>query len=162
MPTKRRPVRARLSLIPFRYKRWLLCGKPGALVFLEAERVEALWSEYGEEITQRHIRRRPGSRPANFWRYNVSERWDSSRETQVQYLTRLNLLTAAERERLRIRPRLARSAGPVETSRRQEVLAPAPSNHPRHPLLPAAGWQFVLINDHVELVQVKPHAGAER
>jgi hypothetical protein len=156
MPTKRRPVRARLSLIPFVYRRWLLVARPGALIYLEAERVRALWDEYGEEITQRHIRKWPGTRPANWWRFSAPERWNSSAETQLQYLQRLDLLSAEEKARAHVRPRL-RPAAPAQPVSPLET--PTVSSHRT---APASGWQLVLINDRVELVQVGPHAGAER
>jgi hypothetical protein len=67
--TKPRPHLGRL--VPsFQERRWLLSGKPGALWFLERERVTALWALYGPVIVERHIRLgRPG-RPINWWRFD--------------------------------------------------------------------------------------------
>src|SRR5262245_44588070 len=135
IPRRRRP---RLT---FTERRWLLSGKPGAIPFLQnGEWARRLWNDHGAEITQRHIAKHPGTRPANWWRYDAPERRDSSTETQLAYLRRLDLLTAEERERVAyVRPRLARP-------RLQE---PGPASPTRAP----AGWQFVLIDDRVELVR---------
>jgi hypothetical protein len=102
MPTKRRPVRARLSLVPFRYRKWLLCGRPAALDYLEPEKVQALWAEYGEAVMQQHIAKWPGTRPVCWWRYSSSERRDPSQESEFAFLKRHGLLQLSEiRERRR-------------------------------------------------------------
>jgi hypothetical protein len=93
----KRPLRRRLALIPFQYRRWLISGKPGALIYLEPLRVEALWDQYGEAVTERHVAKYPYSRPANWWRYSAPlERRDPSQETQEQYLVRHDLLYPSE------------------------------------------------------------------
>jgi hypothetical protein len=137
-----RPLARRKRTIPtFTEKRWLVSGRPYAIPFLQGgEWAQRLWKDYGEAITARHIAKHPGTRPANWWRYDAPERRDSSSETQLAYLRRLNLLTAEERERVaHVRPRLARP-------RLQE---PGSALHTPAP----AGWQFVLIDDRVELVR---------
>jgi hypothetical protein len=144
--TQPRPLRRRLALVPFMYKRWLLSGKPGALIYLEPKRVQALWDAFGAIITARHLRRWPGSRPANWHRFSAPERWDSAAETQFQFLQRLDLLQPQEKARVRHQPRLT---------------APAKISHPLSPLATGA-WQLVLIDDRVELVRVGPHAGTKR
>ena len=88
--------------LPFRIRRWLLSGRPGALYFLERERVTALWDEYGEYITARHIDRHPGSRPPNWWRFNRPAPLISG-EPQLDYLERNKLLTPAEKRYVRRR-----------------------------------------------------------
>jgi hypothetical protein len=42
--TQKRPYRKRLALVPFIYKRWLVSGKPGALIYLhpDAKRCRAM------------------------------------------------------------------------------------------------------------------------
>jgi hypothetical protein len=99
--TQKRPLRRRFIAIPFMYKRWLWSGKPGALVFLEPKRVEALWDQYGEEITERFARRYRFARPPNWWRYHkLPERKDPA-ETQSAYLRRHpELLFTFELDRL--------------------------------------------------------------
>jgi hypothetical protein len=47
----------------FRYRRWLLTGRPGALWYLERARVTALWREHCDLIVARHVARWPFSRP---------------------------------------------------------------------------------------------------
>jgi hypothetical protein len=94
--TKRRPLRRRFALIPFMYKRWLLSGRPGALIYLEPLRVEALWREHSEAIIERHVAKHPFSRPANFWQYDAPEWRDPMQETERQYLERFNLLLPSE------------------------------------------------------------------
>src|SRR5262249_31755939 len=138
--TNARPRRSRTKL-SFVEKRWLLSGRPFCVPFLEGGQwAQRLWKEFGAEITQRHIHKWPGTRPANWWRYDAPTRRDSSTETQLAYLRRLNLLTAEERQRVaHVRPRLARP----------RVQQPAPALHTPAP----AGWQFVLIDDRVELVR---------
>jgi hypothetical protein len=102
--TKPRPYRARTSVLPILYRRWLLSGRPGYLPFLEGERVKQLWHDFGDVVTERHVRRRPFTRPANWWRYSSPEWRDPSRETQREFLLRHpGLLTEAERRRARPR-----------------------------------------------------------
>src|SRR5262245_586134 len=98
----KRPLRRRLSLIPFMYKRWLLSGRPGALIFLEPQRVEALWDSYGDAVVERHVAKYPFSRPANWWRYSAPERRHPSQETEYDYLVRHEeLLYPSELARLK-------------------------------------------------------------
>jgi hypothetical protein len=99
--TKRRPLRRRFATIPFIYKRWLLSGRPGALPYLEPARVEALWREHGDTIVQRHVAKRPFSRPANWWKYDAPERHDPTQETEYQYLERHGLLFPSEQPRIK-------------------------------------------------------------
>lgn len=84
------------------YRRWLMSSKPGALHFLERERVEALWEEFGPEVTRRHAERWPFSRPSHFWRYSCRRDprgWD---ESQYDYIAaRPHLQTEKEKQRLR-------------------------------------------------------------
>jgi hypothetical protein len=149
--TAKRPVRKRLVLLPFVYKRWLLSARPGCLLFLERKRVTAMWTAFGEMITERHIRKWPGSRPANWWRFDAPERWNSAAETQLQYLQRLGLLSAEEKARVKhVRPRLR----PEIVTQGKNSAQPL-SGHQTAPV----GWQLVLIDDKVELVRVKPDAG---
>jgi hypothetical protein len=159
IPRRRRP---RLS---FTERRWLLSGRPGAIVFLEAGKwAQRLWKEYGAEITQRHIRKWPGTRPANWWTYDAPTRRDSSTESQLAYLQRLDLLTDEERKRVpHVRPRLRRSTlFPSETMSppAQPVGTTGPNSPPPyHPLsgspTPPPGWQFILDDEtgRVELVR---------
>jgi hypothetical protein len=113
-----------------------------------------LWSKYGEAVTLRHIAKRPGSRPMNWYRYDAPQHWDSSTETQLAYLTRLDLLTDEEKARVpHVRPRLAR---PRETGK----IFPVSSNAPAQPVeanglnSPApSGWELVLVDGRVELVR---------
>jgi hypothetical protein len=143
IPRRRRP---RLSFLE---RRWLLSGKPGAIPYLEGgEWARSLWSEYGEAVTLRHIAKHPGTRPANWWRYDAPEPRDSLAETQLAYLQRLDLLSAEEEARVHVRPRLARPTAPA---------SPLSDNK----TTPPSGWELVLVNDRVELVRV-PHAGAQR
>jgi hypothetical protein len=99
--TKRRSTISRRTL-PFGLRRWLLSGCPGALYFLERERVRALWDEYGEYITARHIARYPGSRPPNWWRFDRPAPLIAG-EPQLDYLERNGLLTSQERKYARRR-----------------------------------------------------------
>ena len=94
--TKRRPTISRRASLPFRLRRWLLSGRPGALYFLERARVTALWDEYGEYITARHIARYPGSRPFNWWRFDRPAPLIAG-ELQLDYLERNRALTSAEK-----------------------------------------------------------------
>jgi hypothetical protein len=92
----------------------LLSGKPGALLFLERERVTALWHAYDSIIVRRHVRYWPFSRPVNWWRFNAPE-WRRDGETQRAYLERHpELLLPAERAQLR---RMARKAVALELHR---------------------------------------------
>jgi hypothetical protein len=146
--TKARPRRSRTKLT-FTERKWLLVGRPYAIPFLEGgEWAARLWSEYGEAVTLRHIAKHPGTRPANWWRYDAPEPRDSSAETQLAYLQRLDLLSAEEEARVHVRPRLARPTAPA---------SPLSDNK----TTPPSGWELVLVNDRVELVRV-PHAGAQR
>jgi hypothetical protein len=107
-----------------------------------------LWKEYGDGIVERHIAKHPGTRPANWWRYDAPERRDSSTETQLAYLRRLDLLTAEQRERVaHVRPRLTRPR--VREPGDFSEIGKLPALHTPAP----AGWQFVLIDDRVELVR---------
>jgi hypothetical protein len=136
-----RPLARRRRTIPtFTERRWLLSGRPYALPYLEGGKwAQRLWKEFGSMITERHIAKHPGTRPWGWWKYDAPERRDSSRETQLAYLRRLDLLTDEERERVsHVRPRLARA----------RVQEPGPARTPA-----PAGWQFVLIDDRVELVR---------
>jgi hypothetical protein len=99
MPVKRRRPKAR-RFLSFRERRWLLSGQPGALLYLERARVEALWCEHGDTIVARHVDRYPGSRPVNWWRFDAPEPRCSD-ESQSAYLKRRGLLLPGERERLR-------------------------------------------------------------
>jgi hypothetical protein len=96
-------------------------------------------------------------RPANWWRFDAPERWNSASESQLAYLQRLNLLTEEEQERVRhVRPRLARA----RTSDQSEVSAFAQPLSPQvktpAPVqTPPSGWQFLLIDGRVELVRAK-------
>lgn len=96
-------------------------------------------------------------RPANWWRFDAPERWNSASESQLAYLQRLNLLTEEEQERVRhVRPRLARA----RTSDRSEVSAFAQPLSPQvktpAPVqTPPSGWQFLVIDGRVELVRAK-------
>src|SRR5262245_11750226 len=146
--TKARPRRSRTKLT-FTERKWLLVGRPYAIPFLEGgEWARSLWSEYGEAVTLRHIAKHRGTRPANWWRYDAPEPRDSSAETQLAYLQRLDLLSAEEEARVHVRPRLARPTAPA---------SPVSDNK----TTPPSGWELVLVNDRVELVRV-PHAGAQR
>jgi hypothetical protein len=98
----KRALRRRLALIPFQYRRWLISGKPGALIYLEPLRVEALWDQYGDAVTERHVAKYPYSRPPNWWRYSAPKR-RSPQETEFQYLERLGLLYPSELARLKRR-----------------------------------------------------------
>ena len=101
--TQKRALRRRLALVPFQYRRWLISGQPGALIYLEPLRVQALWDTYGEAIVERHVAKHPFSRPANFWRYDAPECRHPMQETERQYLERLNLLLPSERVQRRAR-----------------------------------------------------------
>jgi hypothetical protein len=102
--TKPRPHLGRL--VPsFQERRWLLSGKPGALWFLERERVTALWALYGPVIVERHIRLgRPG-RPINWWRFDNPAGPRCQGESQHQFWARNNLPRPSEKRR---RPRRRR------------------------------------------------------
>jgi hypothetical protein len=95
------PRRQRTSL-SFCERRWLLSGRPGALYFLERAHVEKLWHKYADAIMARHIARYPGTRPANWWRFNAREPRRIG-ESQYEYLKRHGLLQPGEHERLRVR-----------------------------------------------------------
>jgi hypothetical protein len=96
--TKPQRKRVHLTLLSFRYRRWLLTGRPGALWYLERERVTALWREYGDLIIARHVARWPFSRPPNWWRLDAPE-WLREGETQREYLERHKLLMPSEKRR---------------------------------------------------------------
>ena len=97
--TRPRPHRGRL-MPSFRERRWLLSGKPGALLYLrERERCIALWDEFGDLIVARHVQRHPFSRPVNWWRFDApGSRCEG--ESQRAYLERRGLLLPSERKRL--------------------------------------------------------------
>jgi hypothetical protein len=80
------PRRQRASL-SFREKRWLLSGRPGALIFLAPARVQALWAEFGDQITARHAASHPFARPPNWWRFSAPEPRREG-ETERAYLRR--------------------------------------------------------------------------
>src|SRR5262249_9672834 len=99
--TAKRPVRKRLSLVPFMYKRWLLSGRPYALIYLsqEGKRCRAMWKTFGAAVCERYARRHPFHRPANFWRFDATDRGPN--ETKFDYLARHEeLLFAWEKRRL--------------------------------------------------------------
>jgi hypothetical protein len=97
MTTSKLPRRKRIRPpLSFRYRKWLLTGRPGALVFLEAAAVERLWREYSDVIISRHIARFPCSRPVNWWRYNAPELRRPG-ESQYEFLKRHGLLLPEER-----------------------------------------------------------------
>jgi hypothetical protein len=99
--TEKRPVRRRLALVPFMYKRWLLSGQPFALIYLsqDGKRCRAMWKTFGELVCERYARRHPFKRPPNFWRYDAGDRGPD--ETKFDYLCRHeNLLFAWEKRRL--------------------------------------------------------------
>jgi hypothetical protein len=102
--TKPQRKRAHLTLLSFRYRRWLLSGRPAALWYLEPDRVTALWREYGDLIVARHVARWPFSRPPNWWRIDAPE-WLREGETQREYLERHKLLLPSEKRRGRARHR---------------------------------------------------------
>jgi len=143
-----RPLARKRRTIPtFTEKRWLVSGRPYCIPFLEGGTwARRLWKEFGPEIIARHIAKHPGTRPANWWKYDAPERRDSAAETQLQFLRRLNLLIEEEQEWVtHVRPRLRRPAAKVKSKRFFDLTSPAE---------PApAGWQFVLIDDRVELVR---------
>ena len=75
------------------------------------ETIRALWSELQDDILQQHVRRRPGTRPSAWWRWEAPEPRRTvelideddgepyeGEESQHAYLTRLNLLTPIEKE----------------------------------------------------------------
>jgi len=97
------PRRQRASL-SFREKRWLLSGRPGALIFLAPARVQALWAEFGDQITARHAASHPFTRPPNCWRFSAPEPRREG-ETQREYLERHRLLLPSEKRRGRARHR---------------------------------------------------------
>jgi hypothetical protein len=100
--TQKRPYRKRLALVPFIYKRWLVSGKPGALIYLhpDAKRCRAMWTTFGPEVVERCARRRPFHRPANWWRFDAP-RDRRAGESAFDYLARHpELLFAWEKRRL--------------------------------------------------------------
>src|SRR5262249_31780358 len=100
--TAKRPVRKRLSLVPFMYKRWLLSGRPYALIYLsqEVKRCRSMWKAFGELVCERYARRHRFKRPANFWRFDCVNDPRGS-ESQFDYLARHEeLLFAWEKRRL--------------------------------------------------------------
>jgi hypothetical protein len=105
---------ARRAKLSFRDRKWLLTGQPGALVYLSRDRdyVAALWAEYGEYITARHLKIWPGSRPINWWRYDCHEALRDD-ESRLQFLDRMNLLTPPERRRLKL-PKKSRTLACVD------------------------------------------------
>ena len=166
-----RPLSRRRRTIPtFTERRWLLSGRPYAIPFLEGgEWAARLWREFGAMITERHIRKHPGSRPWGWWKYDAPQPRNSSAETQLAYLQRLNLLTEEEKERVpHVRPRLRPSTAPAQplsvaqtTPLSDNQTGPA-SAHSLSPLATTPlssdrtvekGYQFVLIDDRVQLVR---------
>jgi hypothetical protein len=96
LPRRRRP---RLS---FTERRWLLSGRPGALPYLEGGKwARSLWAEYGEQITQRHIKRYGlFKRPNNWWRERSHDPRPPDQSAFDYLAARPDLLTEAERRRL--------------------------------------------------------------
>jgi hypothetical protein len=101
--TRPRPRRTRVSLIPFMYRKWLISGRPYALIYLDSgTRVRELWEEYGALVTERHIERYGlFRRPINWWRLSAPDARHHD-ETEYAYLTQRHpeLLTQAEKRRL--------------------------------------------------------------
>ena len=99
--TEKRPVRRRLALVPFAYRRWLLSGKPYAFIYLaqEGKRCRSMWKTFGAVVCERYARRHPFRRPPNFWRYDARDRLPH--ETKFDYLARHDeLLFPWEKRRL--------------------------------------------------------------
>jgi len=142
-PIPKRSKRPIVSL-HFRYRRFLLTGKPGALHFLEREHVENLWTEYGDQIVQRHASKWPGTRPPPYWRYQrLPERWDSSKESQYSFLHRHHLLLPGENQRCR------------QLRRQSRAPVTVPYNYPQSPL--ATADEFDRIGPLRALLNVGPH-----
>jgi hypothetical protein len=100
--TQKRPVRRRLALVPFAYRRWLLSGQPYCFIYLsqEGKRCRAMWKAFGEIVCERYARKRPFRRPANWWRFDAP-RDRLPHETKFDYLCRHEeLLFAWEKRRL--------------------------------------------------------------
>jgi len=100
--TQKRPVRRRLALVPFTYRRWLLSGKPYAFIYLaqEGKRCRSMWKTFGPEVVERCARRHPFHRPANWWRFDAP-RDRRAGETRFDFLARHpELLFAWEKRRL--------------------------------------------------------------
>ena|SRR5262249_6157390 len=99
--TQKRPVRRRLALVPFAYRRWLLSGRPYAFIYLsqEGKRCRSMWKTFGALVCERYARRHPFRRPANFWHFDATDRGPN--ETHFNYLARHEeLLFAWEKRRL--------------------------------------------------------------
>jgi hypothetical protein len=59
----------------------------------------SMWKAFGEIVCERHARRRPFHRPANFWRFDATDRRPD--ETKFDYLARHEeVLFAWEKRRL--------------------------------------------------------------
>jgi len=99
--TQKRPVRRRLALVPFVYRKWLLCGRPFCFIFLsqEGKRCRSLWKAFGEIVCERHARRRPFHRPANWWRFDAP-RDRGPHETKFDFLARHEELLFAWEKRV--------------------------------------------------------------
>jgi hypothetical protein len=68
-----------------------------------------IWEELRDDILKQHVKYRPGTRPWAWWKFDSTEPLrvrrrdtygDEIHETEREYLTRLNLLTALERKSL--------------------------------------------------------------
>lgn len=121
--TAPRPRRARLDL-GFRWKRWLVSGRPRALDYLERESCIALWDELGEVVTARHIARWPLSRPVVWWRYSAP-RARRPGETERQFLSGYpDILTPGERRRVCAeRAKFAMVSGSIDAAAHKVVKA---------------------------------------
>ena len=72
----------------------------------DIETIITLWGELREDCLREHIARRPGTRPAAWWRFEDREQRrvvDDGKilESEEEYLDRLGLLRKKEREALR-------------------------------------------------------------
>jgi hypothetical protein len=88
------------------YQRWLETGEPAYLRYLTKTRpeVEALWAKHGPAVIERHIAEHPGTRPANFWRYDQPD-FNPHTETAFDFLLRRGLMSEDEEQRARARRR---------------------------------------------------------
>jgi hypothetical protein len=116
MPRVRRKGPARIDRLPADIEgaRPILEGGPNASedCFFEPwrcsdEAVAPLWRRHGPTVLADWVRRRPGTRPWAWWRFDAPESRRTRTpgrvpvpENQADYLDRLDLLTDAERERL--------------------------------------------------------------
>jgi hypothetical protein len=70
----------------------------------DPERWEALWAFYGADLLAAHIGRRPGSRPAAWYRFDFDRNAEpASGESEVEFLHRVGELEAGELEAIRIK-----------------------------------------------------------